>query len=805
MEKTLLCLKKTSLLFGLWLSCCLAYAESAKFPLIWNIQNPNDYFVGRGLILEQLDQSFTADNKQIITIVGTAGIGKTQLAKRYSENYRQNYDIVWWFDSDKDLNEQFKKFATEWNQINAQKTFQINLYLPPDEIVEQLKNHLRITKLNWLLVFDNVADKEQIVRYLPQKHNNTSYGNILVTSKNPFSWSNVMKLDKFTRTESIELITKITGKKDINHLNALAEILNDYPLAIAQAASYIKSHPSVNVEEYKNIFLTQRKELWDEENKKHERHAVFDGYEFTVFTTLSLTIKEIKKESPSAFELLVFCSFLDSKNIPKIFLKQYMSSTTNLSNLEQENAISTLIKYSLISLNKVTNVNSASTIFPSEIINGLNSTFTMHEIVGLIIQDVLDEKEKNVYLKRALAIGAKFFPDKLELLEFLIKQYIFLLPNIEALTSKAVNLKISNNHLVVLYLRALEYHLTSKRDFAASTSIVNRIEELISKASDIDELSICRLHLMKCVLYAWRDSDYESGLKEAKKALKFLEDKKDRPEELLMTYGRLTQLYSHLGDQENALKYANLGETVINNTSGYLGNKDAIYHSLAKIHMDGGRLLLAQKYTNKSIEHVQINEGDLIMPGDLPPFLMEADILLRLGNYSEAKIKMDKLRKLSVDLLPTDSIIKTQIMIFHAYSTYLVKDNNYKSIVAIILNEQEMLKKLLADKYYRHRLVGLSHKFLGDIYVKEGNANKALSEYIAALQVYQNNYNGSDQIITDEFSDLCAKLAVVNVNLQDNVTAQKYLDLHRRNFGHEHPRTNEIIQYMIDHDMVVGY
>ncbi len=802
----MLCLKKTSLLFYLWISCCLAYAETTKILLIWNIQNSNEYFVGRGLPLERLDRLFTSDNKQMIAIVGSAGIGKTQLAKRYSENYRQNYDIIWWIDGEKDLKEQFRKLAIEWNQINTQKSFRINLYLPTDELIKQLKNHLEATKHSWLLIFDNVADKNQIVSYLPQKHISDSYGHILLTSKNPLSWSKVMELDKFTRTESVELIAKITGEQDTKSASELAEILNDYPLAIAQAASYIKSHYPVNIAEYKNIFLTQRKELWEEEGKSHNRYGVLDGYEFTVFTTLSLITKEIKQESPAAFELLVFCSFLDSKNIPKVLLKQYMSSINNLSNLEQVNAISTLIKYSLISHNKAGKSDFSSVFFSQETISDLESTFAMHEIVSLVVQDTLGEREKDIYFKKALAVSADFFPDKIEILESLVSRYSFLLANIDALTLKATSLKISNNHLVTLYLRKLEYYLTSKRDFTVSASIVNRIEEIVAKASSIDKLSICRLHLMKCVLYAWRDADYKGGLKEAYAALRLLSNEDARSEELLMTYSRLAQLYNHLGDQKSAVKYAILGENVINNTKGYLGNKDAFYHSLAKIYMDDGQFLLAQKYINKSIEQIQMNDGNLIMPGDLPPLLMEVDILLRLGNVSEAKVKIDQLRKLSNDILPTSSINKTHIIIFHAYASYLEKaDSNYKSSLSIILNEQEVLKKLLADNYYRHRLAGLSHKFLGNIYEKEGNDDKAQAEYAAALQICQNNFNNSNIIVTNEFSELYTKLAIINVKLKDNVTAQQYLDLHRRNFGHEHLRTIVITEYMIDNGMSVGY
>lgn len=358
--------------------------SSQKFPLIWNVQNANEYYVGRVEVIKEINNNL-AKNMREIAIVGSAGIGKTQLAKKFAESKKGNYQIIWWLDVGKNLETQFIKIANEWNKVHKNPSQQINLYLPQIEIMTQIKDKLRTTNLNWLLIFDNVTDRNQIEKYIPDKHNK-SKGHIIITSKNPSSWLHTMKLEKFKRSESIELLLKITQENDQSAADGLSNILGDYPLAVAQAGSYIKSHPGLTIKEYRDLFLYNRDKLWAEENRSLSNHAAFDNYQFTVFTTLSLIISEIKKESLEAYDLLVYCSLLNTKSIPKTLLKSYSSNILILDEIQFNNNLAILGKYSLISLNKIKSLASDEN----------DITFTMHELLQLSILDMLNEEQKNI-------------------------------------------------------------------------------------------------------------------------------------------------------------------------------------------------------------------------------------------------------------------------------------------------------------------------------------------------------------------------------------------------------------------------
>ena len=96
-----------------------SYTAFGDYPKLWNVPLQNENFVGR---VEELEQIRTAFKKskgfQYMVITGLAGMGKTQLAKQFCHKNYASCNIVWWFDGSKNLFDQFKSFAEEWNRYN---------------------------------------------------------------------------------------------------------------------------------------------------------------------------------------------------------------------------------------------------------------------------------------------------------------------------------------------------------------------------------------------------------------------------------------------------------------------------------------------------------------------------------------------------------------------------------------------------------------------------------------------------------------------------------------------------------------
>src|SRR5690606_36456054 len=131
---------------------------------------------------------------------------------------------------------------------------------------------------------------------------------ILFTSRNQFIGGNVMTLKCFTRQESIELLNSLLPNNSQNSLNELAENVNDYPLALVQASTYINLFPSLSVEEYIRLYKEQRKSLWKEEEqfvpKKKKGQKPLKSYQHTVSSTFTLLLEKVKENSSEALNLL---------------------------------------------------------------------------------------------------------------------------------------------------------------------------------------------------------------------------------------------------------------------------------------------------------------------------------------------------------------------------------------------------------------------------------------------------------------------------------------------------------------------
>ncbi|WP_342278324.1 hypothetical protein [Candidatus Tisiphia endosymbiont of Myopa tessellatipennis] len=113
-----------------------------------NLITPVSYFVNHEQQLKILDEYLNKYRQA--SIVGTSGIGKTQLIRMYAYENKNNYDLIWFFDCNLDINEQFVKLAKQLNMVK-QTNISEKVALAKKAVISYL------TPTNkWLLVFDNL-------------------------------------------------------------------------------------------------------------------------------------------------------------------------------------------------------------------------------------------------------------------------------------------------------------------------------------------------------------------------------------------------------------------------------------------------------------------------------------------------------------------------------------------------------------------------------------------------------------------------------------------------------------------------
>ena len=276
-------------------------------------QNP--YFTGREELLERLHQALTTVHTTTLTqpqaITGLGGIGKTQTALEYAYRHRKDYRIIWWLRA-----EEPTTLAADYAQLA------VRLNLPEQEATEQaiqiqaVRNWLE-QHTGWLLIFDNAEERHDIHPYVPQ----TGNGHVLITSRNPI-WDGLgttLSVEVMQPEEALAFLAKRIDDPDPQAAATLAETLGYLPLALEQAAAYIREN---------RISLAQYQALFQENYAKLLQHGhLSTEYPDTVATTWELAFQKVQEASPAAVDLLNLCAFLAPE---AIFLDMIIEGATYL-------------------------------------------------------------------------------------------------------------------------------------------------------------------------------------------------------------------------------------------------------------------------------------------------------------------------------------------------------------------------------------------------------------------------------------------------------------------------------------------
>ncbi|MBL8152316.1 MAG: hypothetical protein JNN15_20515, partial [Blastocatellia bacterium] len=139
----------------------------------WKIPAETQYFTGREEIIEQLHNELKASGKAALTqaIAGLGGVGKTQTALRYANQFREEYTHGFLIRASSHLEmlSGYRDMAKELGLYGEKD----------DEIINSVKLWFEREE-GWLLIVDNADDPADLKELFPTKYN----GHILITSRN---------------------------------------------------------------------------------------------------------------------------------------------------------------------------------------------------------------------------------------------------------------------------------------------------------------------------------------------------------------------------------------------------------------------------------------------------------------------------------------------------------------------------------------------------------------------------------------------------------------------------------------------
>lgn len=273
-------------------------------PSVWGAVPPRLHdFVGREARLETLHHALAKDDRVgVVAIQGLLGVGKTQLAIEYAHRYSHEYDLVWWVPCD-DVESVRGAMADLAARLGLAGVSQASDETDYTELFDVLRRGQRYAR--WLLVFDHANEPDDIKDVIPPMG-----GHVLVTTRNS-RWEasgNMVELDVFDRTESIEFLCRRMRRFSAVSAHRLAEGVGDLPLLLEHA---VESH--VAVEAY--LARLDKDPLGLLDNQPADYQAPIAG-------EWRAGLDQLRADAPDALNLLRCLAFFGGDPVPRESLER---------------------------------------------------------------------------------------------------------------------------------------------------------------------------------------------------------------------------------------------------------------------------------------------------------------------------------------------------------------------------------------------------------------------------------------------------------------------------------------------------
>ena len=374
-------------------------AQKGESSSLWTVPSRrNPFFTGRDQLLETIRERFvapvTASLAQIQALCGLGGIGKTQIALEYAHRYRDAYQSVFWVRTARST--LLADFVALADLLNLPEKDQKDQSVLVASIKRWFVSHDR-----WLLIFDNVDEIEPVYDLLPAELT----GHVLLTTRIYAlgTFAHRVEVEKMNAEEGAFLLLRRAkmdngssfeqmNREELANAKVLVDLLDGLPLALDQAGAYIEE-TACTVANYVKAYRSRQSFLLNRRGSPALDHPDSVG------TTFSLSFEQVLQVNPLAADLLRLCAFLDPDVIHEEIIGECIQTLGVPQETEEvddqirsDEALSVLLRFAMIQRNPKT------------------KTLTIHRLVQVTIQDVMDKDTRHIWIERATQIVCRTFP-----------------------------------------------------------------------------------------------------------------------------------------------------------------------------------------------------------------------------------------------------------------------------------------------------------------------------------------------------------------------------------------------------------
>ncbi|OMJ71155.1 hypothetical protein SteCoe_30721 [Stentor coeruleus] len=704
-----------------WKSVVKTVNENIANPsFLSNKKDSTDSIIGREDIIKEINSKLKVKN--ILTITGKGGIGKTSVSLKYSDDYKNDYQIIWVVNGD--------------NIPLHLACLAIKLGIQNDnDTLETFKTKLssKEFKQSMLLIFDDLEENNQLNEYYV-RNENIKY---LITSRST-GWEEYLELGPLSGTYSEDLLSlRLTEQNESEeNVKALSQRIGGHALGLRQSIACIKTN-KFTIKEYLEFI----KDLSIDE---------------VIIKTLESIIKKFTVEALNALGLL---NYFQSQDIPEEVIKSILVKKYGVK--EWLRVRSQLIGCYIVNKN-IEGYWSVNRII-MDFMRGRDKGEMKNMLVQYYYENPIDcdniYSDKNrVEKTKAIIIHARNFIKELQLNR--IEEIAICLKIAEANFEIHMNFKEIEKLLEMVITN--ERQINEDRNKESIANIWRKVgniylkahkyensEEFYTKCLEIQKQHLPPLHLNQAKIYMSMGLLYNCKADYIKSQEFYIKCKEIREKVLPPLHHDLARIYMYMGflysdindhmkSEEFYMKCLEIREK----------NMQPLHTDLAKIYMSMGLLYIDKENYTKSeefyIKCLEIREK-ILHP--LHPDL--AKLYMNMGNLYNKKVDYIKSEKYYIKSL------EIQVQILPPLHPDLAK--LYMNIGILYCGKADYVK---SQEFYtkslkiREQILPQFHPDLATLYMNMGNLHNIRADYMKSEEFYMKCLVIREKILPPHHNDL---------------------------------------------------